>query len=293
MQIIDKATKSVGLLRLIPDNLPFYPYYNDGRRLNNNVSINNRRRQRRKTKKKQEDDNEAMIDDNDSNNGGYIPNQQLTTQSCNSVDGFTLFFFVDATNIQSLNAIPKVSTWFHVVFNRQPVGDERYGTTNDSRVICITNHPSVGEMENIIDQEEDTVTIRHIKHTSSTVIPSCCCPMLTNSGFFHIPFHHNIRQALLHLLGVTRVPTIVVVNNNDGRIVTRYGWEAIERECHILENWIVECDLITGRSKKDDDDDGCGERDAEGRRFESNVVLEWERGNSGLPLSWHLLSWII
>ena len=40
MQIIDKATKtSVGLLRLLPDNLPFYPYYNDGRRLNNNVSI--------------------------------------------------------------------------------------------------------------------------------------------------------------------------------------------------------------------------------------------------------------
>ena len=44
MQIIDKATtiNSVGLLRLLrllPDNLPFYPYYNDGRRLNNNVSI--------------------------------------------------------------------------------------------------------------------------------------------------------------------------------------------------------------------------------------------------------------
>ena len=248
----------------------------------------------------QEDyDNEAMVDNNDSNNGGYIPNQQLTTQSCNNnVDGFTLFFFVDATNIQSLNAITKVSTWFHVVFNRQQEGDdERVGTTNDSRVICITNHPSVGEIEdnNIIDQEEDTMTIRHNIHTSSTVIPSCCCcPMLINSGFFHIPFHNNKRQALLHLLGVTRVPTIVVVNNNDGRIVTRYGWEAIEREYHILENWIVECDLISGRNKKDDDDDdGCSGRDGEVRRFESNVVLEWVKGNSGLPLSWHLLSWII
>jgi hypothetical protein len=298
MQIIDKATtiNSVGLLRLLPDNLPFYPYYNDGRRLNNNVAINNRRRQRRKTKKKmQEDyDNEAMVDNNDSNNGGYIPNQQLTTLSSNNVDGFTLFFFVDETNIQSLNAMTKVSNWFHVVFNRQQGDDERVGTTNDSRVICITNHPSIGEIEdNIRQEEEDTVTIRHNIHTSSTVIiPSC--PMLTNSGFFHIPFHHNKRQALLHLLGVTRVPTIVVVNNNDGRIVTRYGWEAIEREFHILENWIVECDLITGRNKKDDDDDdGCVERDGEVRRFESNVVLEWEKGNSGLPLSWHLLSWII
>jgi hypothetical protein len=81
------------------------------------------------------------------------------------------------------------------------------------------------------------------------------------------------------------------VNNVDGRIVTRYGWEAIDREYDTLANWI-ECDLITGRSKKDDVHDGC-ERDDEVRRFESNVVLEWNKGKSGLPLSWHLLSWII
>lgn len=282
-------SKSVGLLRLLPDNLPFYPYCNNGRHHSNNVN-NNRRRQRRK--KKERDDEIGLVETifNDNDNGGFIPNQQLNQSRI--VNGFTLFLFVDATNIQSLNAISKVSYWFHVVFSnrQQEVGNEgRVGTTNDSRVICITNHPSVEELEeDIIGQEEDTVTIRHI-HTSSKAVPSC--PLLTNSGFFHIPFHHDKRQALLRLLGVTRVPTIVVVNNVDGRIVTRYGWEAIDREYDTLANWI-ECDLITGRSKKDDVHDGC-ERDDEVRRFESNVVLEWNKGNSGLPLSWHLLSWII
>jgi hypothetical protein len=182
-------------------------------------------------RKKKERDDEIGLVEND--NGGFIPNQQLN-QSC-IVNGFTLFLFVDATNIQSLNAISKASYWFHVVFsNRQHEGNKgRVVTTNDSIVICITNHPSVEELEeDIIGQEED-VTIRHI-HTSSKAVPSC--PLLTNSGFFHITFHHDKRQALLHLLGVTRVPTIVVVNNVDGWIVTRYGWEAIDREYDTLAN---------------------------------------------------------
>lgn len=294
--------KSAGLLRLLPDNLPFYPYHNNGRRHSNNVN-NTRRRQRRKKKLHERDDEIGLvetiiIDDND--NGGCIPNQQLNQSRI--VIGFTLFFFVDATNIQSLNAISKVSYWFRVVFsNRQQGGNERVGTTNDSRVICITNYPSVEDMEeDIIGHEEDTVTICHI-HTSSKAIARC--PLLTNSGFFHLPFHHDKRQALLHLLGVTRAPSIVVVNNNDGRIVTRYGWEAIDREFDTLTNW-VDCNLITCKKHDDDDDGGC-EKDSEAvavgslshssteLRFDSNVVLEWEKGNSGLPLSWHLLSWII
>jgi hypothetical protein len=114
---------------------------------------------------------ESIFNDND--NGGFIPNQQLNQSRI--VNGFTLFFFVDATNIQSLNAISKVSYWFHVVLSnrQQEVGNEgRVGTTNNSRVICITNHPSVEELEeDIIGQEEDTVTIGHI-HTSSKAVPS-------------------------------------------------------------------------------------------------------------------------
>jgi hypothetical protein len=112
--------------------------------------------------------------------------------------------------------------------------------------------------------------------------------MLLDSGFYHLPFHHPQRAALLQLLGATRVPSVVVVGNADGRIVTRHGWEAIGRELGGLEEWI---DRDSLESKKCDG--GEDEGGSSGRRFESDVVGEWGNGNSGLPLYWHLLSWIL
>ena len=83
------------------------------------------------------------------------------------------------------------------------------------------------------------------------------------------------------------MPSVVVVGNADGRIVTRHGWEAIGRELGGLEEWI---DRDSLESKKCDGGDEGG---SSGRRFESDVVGEWGNGNSGLPLYWHLLSWIL
>ena len=48
------------------------------------------------------------------------------------------------------------------------------------------------------------------------------------TGFYHLPWDHSNRSALLHLLAVTRIPTLVVVSNHDGRRITDRGIAAIE-----------------------------------------------------------------
>jgi hypothetical protein len=98
---------------------------------------------------------------------------------------------------------------------------------------------------------------------------------------------------LLHLLGVTRVPSIIVVSNATGRVVTRYGWEAIEREGGpggLLERWI---DMSRLARKKDDDDDHDETSNLSMNCFESKVLSDWKCGKSGLPLWWHVLSFIL
>ena len=63
------------------------------------------------------------------------------------------------------------------------------------------------------------------------------------TGFYLLPWDHSNRSALLHLLAVTRIPTLVVVSNHDGRRITDSGIAAIESSqhttapAHIFERW--------------------------------------------------------
>ena len=264
-----QTRRAPGVLRALPETLPFYPYCRT-----------NSKPLRLKKKAKKQKDIDAELDDDESDT--IIANKPLlsATDILNRF-GFTLFFFVDSTNRQCLSAIPKVSQWCHYalkVFN----SDGRIG--NYSRVICIPNNSSPHEI-NMSSTTSDPIMQANINSslTSSVSKQQQGMAMLQKTGFYHLPFLHPKRQALLHLLGANRVPSIIVVDNRFGTIITRYGWEAIEREISKLDQYI-ESNWI--ESKKDIDEDISN-------HFESEVVRAWGEGKSGLPLWWTLFGWIM
>ena len=108
--------------------------------------------------------------------------------------------------------------------------------------------------------------------------------MLENTGFYHLPFLHPKRLPLLHLLGANRVPSIIVVSHETGKIITRYGWEAIEQEVSKLDQYI-ESNWIENKKEKGEDPIS--------NNFESQVVQAWVEGKSGLPRWWTLFGWIL
>lgn len=256
--------KAPGILRLLPETLPLYPFcQTDGRRLHTNP------------RKKKNIDVEDVAGSGERN---MIPNEPLRM---NNDVGFTLFFLVDSTNRHSLLALPKVSNWCHHALNCDG------GESSGNRIICIPNHPSRKEIS-LRDINSDPILQASINSSvvTSVVAKHQILSMLLGTGFYHLPFLHPKRLPLLHLLGANRVPSVIVVSNQTGRIVTRYGWEAIDREGGHLEQWI-ERNLI--ESKKDSHDNGgCSTS-----HFESWIIKEWRSGKSGLPLWWYLLGWVL
>jgi len=283
-----------GVLRIVPETLPYFPY--------SQTSLPSRLHH---SKHRKQVDENAM-----GRNGKVIPNANLHNTSTipsnsNSTKvSFTLFFFVDSTNRQSLSAIPAVSFWFrHALhsFNGTTGGDIDDNNNiiiNENRVICIPNHPLPFE-STIHDTLSEPVIPATIHSATETTQSShnMLHPMLVHTGFYHLPFLHPKRLPLLRLLNATRVPSIIVVNNCSGRIVTQYGWEAVEREClGKLKQWT---ETNTGRignqyqtSEMNNYDRADKER-CSVCNFESQVVEDWRRGKSGLPFYWHLLSWIL
>jgi len=257
-----QTRRAPGLLRALPETLPFYPYYR----------TNSKPLRLNKKAKKQKDIDAELNDGSDI----FIANKPL--HSANEL-GFTLFFFVDSTNRQSLqHAIPKVSRWFHYVLNDYCGGSDSR-RNNTSRVICIPNNSSPHEID-MSSNTSDPIMQANINSslTSSVSKQQQGMSMLEKTGFYHLPFLHPKRLALLHLLGANRVPSIIVVSDETGRIITRYGWEAIEREISTLDQYIERVE-----NKKDIDEDF----------FLSQVVQAWFEGKSGLPLWWTLFGWIM
>ena len=257
-----------GILRLLPETLPFYPY--------SQTTGDPLRLLKKRGRKQEQEDGEST--DHKTN----ITNRPLQSISGdNDSSTYTLFFFVDSTNRQSLLAIPKVSQWFHHALDN---GEDEYNNNHHrsgNRVICIPNHTLPNEI-NLSNSTSDPIMQAAINSSLSSSVSKQQMSMLLNSGFYHLPFIHPKRVPLLHMLGANRVPSIIVVSNKTGRIITRYGWEAIERECTKLEEYIKS--EWTG-NKKDTHEDTT--------TFESHVVNDWSEGKSGLPLWWRLLSWIM
>jgi hypothetical protein len=64
--------------------------------------------------------------------------------------------------------------------------------------------------------------------------------LLCGTGFFELTWDHPNRDIILHLMGVTKVPTVVVISNHNGIRRTDRGMEDIELGIDIddlLERW--------------------------------------------------------
>lgn len=62
--------------------------------------------------------------------------------------------------------------------------------------------------------------------------------LLCGTGFYCLPWSHENRSALIHLLGISQVPMVVVVTNKHGRRITDQGIAVIEaRTPQVFEKW--------------------------------------------------------
>jgi hypothetical protein len=276
---VTRRRRPPGILTTLPETLTYYPYRDEdgsGRR--------------HLHKRRQNVNSEQVIKIEEFGcRTELIPDKPLgLIKSDNATineNGFTLFFFVDSNNRQSLNAIPIVSKWCNYALDCCNSEANDGNVISDSRVICIPNQPSPHEI-NVHDSNTDSILQASINASSITRSATNVLSLLQDTGFYHLPFLHKSRLPLLHLLGASRVPSVIVVSNATGRIVTRYGWEAIEREGGrggLLERWI---DSSRVANKK-------GDENNEVASFESNIVSEWKCGRSGLPLWWHVISFIL
>jgi hypothetical protein len=62
--------------------------------------------------------------------------------------------------------------------------------------------------------------------------------LLCGTGFYCLPWSHENRGALIHLLGISQVPMVVVVSNKQGRRITDQGIAVIEAKTpQVFEKW--------------------------------------------------------
>ena len=61
---------------------------------------------------------------------------------------------------------------------------------------------------------------------------------IAGKGFLHVPFHGKARQAIQMRLGVSMLPTLVIIDGTSGAILTDWGRAAVTRNpAGCLEGW--------------------------------------------------------
>lgn len=197
-------------------------------------------------------------DDTDVENSGML--QCISKRQVFPLEsgGFTLFLFVDFANMHSIRALRVVSEWLH------QAGSGR------EKVICVPN-------QSLHDLTIKTSYVRRASKQRPEI--------LRGTGFFHFPITQKHRATLIRFLNVTCVPSIVVINNSNGRIASKLGWELICREHKVVERLIEK--KKTACNCSDTDNDGF---------FCSKLLVEWQEGRSGfrtMPFWWWLSRWFI
>ena len=121
---------------------------------------------------------------------------------------------------------------------------------SDNRVNCIPNHP----------------------------VSSHDIPILSNTGFYELPFEHASCSALLHLWNATRVPSIIIVRNSNRMVIAHCGWEAIEREGvdgGVLDQWI-DSDALEAKKGGNERNNDSKKSLIIRRRYDCQVVNKWK-----------------
>ena len=108
--------------------------------------------------------------------------------------GFTLFLFVDVANMHSIRALRVVSEWLH------------HAGSGREKVVCVPNQ-----------------SLRDLAINTSKRASKRKPVILRGTGFFHFPLTQKHRATLIRVLNVTCVPSVVVINNSNGRIASKWG----------------------------------------------------------------------
>jgi len=84
----------------------------------------------------------------------------------------------------------------------------------------------------------------HIRYCSGTDVEyaSIMSHLQSETEFWHLGFDHNNRLAIITLLCVTRVPTLIVIENRTGKVVSYKGMESVEwnsggDSLDVIEKW--------------------------------------------------------
>lgn len=178
--------------------------------------------------------------------------------------GFTLFLFVDFACRHSTRALRVVSEWLH------------HAGTGREICICVPNQIYLHDTfcaEDLMVKSSASYARRASKQKPQ---------FLRGTGFFHLPITQKHRATLVRVLNATCAPSVIVVNNSNGRIASKWGWEAICRERKSIETWSLNRRIIE-KEKAAYNSDG----------FSSKLLVEWQEGRSGLPCWWWLWMWFL
>jgi len=126
------------------------------------------------------------------------------------------------------------------------------------QLICVPNcKDSLG---NVGAQQQRYQLLRG--HTPArTPNPTILSHLIAHTSLWHMGFDHANRLAIIRILSVSVVPSLIIVNNETGEIITTWGMEAIEE-------WAQQKD--GGREK--------------GTRHSDFLLSKWRHGHSGVSI---------
>mmetsp|Transcript_20505 Transcript_20505/g.31600 ORF Transcript_20505/g.31600 Transcript_20505/m.31600 type:complete len:240 (+) Transcript_20505:76-795(+) len=187
-----------GILSLVDDSIPHF-HFDKGFLEETNVIL---KRHKKRTKPKTSGDEEEA---SSSSGTVAVATNNTIEDYIPRYSEFTLFFFADASNINSIRLRNVVANFVNDCNSQKSIcsssnnkDNGQPATTSCMECICVPNSSYQIEL------------------------------FFKGTGFWCLPLNHKNRSAIIQLLSVSQVPTIIVVNNSTGRCVTKYGLEAIE-----------------------------------------------------------------
>jgi len=99
------------------------------------------------------------------------------------------------------------------------------------RLICIPNNEI---------STEDMTTDNVYHNYSNNEMMGFFSYLISQTEFWHLGYDHANRLGIIRLLAVAVVPTLIIINNNNGKIVSNRGMEAIEYNQHCSPNIVVD-----------------------------------------------------
>mmetsp|Transcript_3872 Transcript_3872/g.7428 ORF Transcript_3872/g.7428 Transcript_3872/m.7428 type:complete len:339 (+) Transcript_3872:327-1343(+) len=126
-------------------------------------------------------------------------------------------------------------------------------------VVDTENHqPTVNDHgDDVLQQQQQQQQRTKVTANILTHLMSCC-------EFWHMGYDHINRLSMIRMLSVSVVPTLIVIDNDSGRVVTMRGMEAVEYACSVSD--------MEQQQEQQQRQEQC-----------EKLLEEWKQGKSGIP----------